>query len=132
MTIIPVCSCALHNLSYTYYSEQQVTNFPCPLNHKRSTKFNASCPVDVDECASDNGGCQCDTALHDGHNCAAVCNNTFGSYECGCSEGYTLAADSITCVGKSSCTKRVIGKLISSYPKNCNKITMLSLFTTTS
>ena len=44
--------------------------------------------VDVDECASDNGGC-------DQH-----CINTEGSFECSaCERGYQLNTDGTTCEG---------------------------------
>ena len=43
--------------------------------------------LDVDECQDNNGGC------------AQLCNNTVGSFICGCSEGYTLNADDINCSG---------------------------------
>jgi len=44
--------------------------------------------ADIDECASNNGGC-----------CAqAVCKNTLGSYTCTCRLGYT--GDGKTCRGE--------------------------------
>lgn len=43
--------------------------------------------IDVEECEDNNGGC------------AQLCNNTVGSFICGCSEGYTLNADYINCSG---------------------------------
>ena len=45
--------------------------------------------VDIDECATNNGGC--------GQNCA----NTDGSFECSCNTGYTLAANNLNCEGKN-------------------------------
>ena len=44
---------------------------------------------DIDECfsVSDN-------------NCDQECINTFGSFECGCGEGYILDTDGTTCLGK--------------------------------
>ena len=41
---------------------------------------------DIDECATDNGGC--------GH----YCTNTPGSYQCSCRDGYTLEED-YSCAG---------------------------------
>ena len=44
---------------------------------------------DVDECQTNNGGCN------------QTCKNTYGSFECACSPGYTLAEDNLGCNGKS-------------------------------
>ena len=41
--------------------------------------------ADINECASNNGGCQ--------HNC----RNTAGSFDCSCRSGYTLASDGKSC-----------------------------------
>ena len=46
--------------------------------------------VDINECMTDNGGCT--------HNC----NNTAGSYQCYCEDGYKLNSDDHTCDGKTS------------------------------
>ena len=45
------------------------------------------CQTDVDECVTVNGGCSP----------YATCNNTVGSRECTCKDGYT--GDGITCTG---------------------------------
>ena len=45
--------------------------------------------TDVDECVGSNGGC------------AHVCNNTEGSFSCGCNEGYLLNSDETSCDGKN-------------------------------
>lgn len=47
------------------------------------------CPVDVDECKFNNGGCQ--------HTCV----NTMGSYECRCKEGFFLSDNQHTCIHRS-------------------------------
>ena len=44
--------------------------------------------TDIDECTSNNGGCQ--------HNCS----NTDGSFECSCRNGYTPGRDGRSCMGK--------------------------------
>jgi len=45
--------------------------------------------VDTDECKTNNGGCN------------QTCSNTIGSYQCSCSDGYTLSlVDNKTCDGK--------------------------------
>ena len=44
--------------------------------------------LDVDECLTDNGGCN------------QTCTNSEGSFECSCGTGFTLAADSLNCDGK--------------------------------
>lgn len=43
--------------------------------------------LDVDECATGNGGCQ------------MGCTNTIGSYECTCDDGFVLSFDGHTCAG---------------------------------
>ena len=43
--------------------------------------------VDIDECLIDNGGCN------------QTCDNTNGSYQCSCSEGYELTNDTHNCTG---------------------------------
>ena len=43
--------------------------------------------LDIDECATDNGGC------------SQVCVNKPGSFECKCNAGYVLADDKKTCKG---------------------------------
>ena len=42
---------------------------------------------DVNECSTNNGGCQ--------HNCV----NTDGSYECQCRSGYRLSSNGRNCIG---------------------------------
>ena len=44
--------------------------------------------ADVDECQTNNGGCD------------QMCNNNDGSFQCSCNTGYTLAADDFDCDGK--------------------------------
>jgi len=46
--------------------------------------------IDTDECESNNGGCN------------QICNNTAGSYQCLCSQGYLLSADNHKCKGINS------------------------------
>jgi len=43
--------------------------------------------VDINECQIDNGGC------------AQACDNTNGSYQCSCPEGYELTSDGHNCTG---------------------------------
>ena len=42
---------------------------------------------DIDECETDNGGCE------------DVCHNQPGSYKCACSEGFVLAHNNKKCIG---------------------------------
>ena len=44
--------------------------------------------IDVDECVTNNGGCD------------HYCTNTIGSFVCSCYPGYTLDGDGRTCLGK--------------------------------
>ena len=43
--------------------------------------------IDIDECNEDNGGCE------------QICNNTIGSYECSCRDGYELDSNGMNCTG---------------------------------
>ncbi|CAH1245691.1 TLL1 [Branchiostoma lanceolatum] len=47
--------------------------------------------IDIDECMSDNGGCQ------------EACLNLDGGYACGCSYGYEIAPDGTSCVDVDEC-----------------------------
>ena len=51
--------------------------------------------LDFDECTINNGGCTSNTS-----SCVVVCSNTPGSFQCICSDGYTLDTDMLTCIGK--------------------------------
>ena len=44
--------------------------------------------ADIDECLSDRGGCE--------HNCT----NIEGSFQCSCSQGYSLADGGFQCIGE--------------------------------
>ena len=48
--------------------------------------------TDVDECATNNGGC------------AQVCNNAAGTFACACNDGYVLNADSASCDDVDECS----------------------------
>jgi len=50
--------------------------------------FSARVIIDVDECATSNGGCSAN----------AECSNTNGGFSCSCRIGYT--GDGYRCVGK--------------------------------
>ena len=50
--------------------------------------IDGSMHTDVDECATNNGGC------------AQTCTNTVGSFVCSCPSGYTLASNGLTCDGE--------------------------------
>ena len=54
--------------------------------------------TDVDECATNNGGCN------------QICKNSYGSYHCECDSGYELSADNHTCVGKFIFDKKALSK----------------------
>lgn len=47
--------------------------------------------IDVNECAIANG------------NCSQLCNNTVGSFNCDCNEGYFLSGDGSNCVDIDEC-----------------------------
>ncbi|XP_070570924.1 signal peptide, CUB and EGF-like domain-containing protein 1 [Ptychodera flava] len=53
--------------------------------------FRPTCDIDVDECLTNNGGCD--------HSCI----NNRGSYSCVCQVGYILAIDAHSCVDADEC-----------------------------
>ena len=59
--------------------------FPCIHNALYVVVLKNS--IDVDECSVDNGSC------------SQRCNNTIGSYNCYCENGYSLDIDGMTCNG---------------------------------
>ena len=50
-------------------------------------KYNVIIHVDVEECTENT------------HNCEHTCENTVGSFLCGCNAGYQLTSDGRTCQG---------------------------------
>ena len=46
------------------------------------------CDSDINECQTDNGGC------------TQTCDNTDGSYQCSCWDGYELTSDDYNCTGE--------------------------------
>ena len=46
---------------------------------------------DINECQTDNGGC------------TQTCDNTDGSYQCSCRDGYELTSDDHNCAGMGYC-----------------------------
>ena len=51
--------------------------------------------TDIDECATDNGGC------------SQICTNTIGSYVCSCRFGYTIGKDGKMCYGERHVCKHL-------------------------
>lgn len=60
--------------------------------------------IDVDECATNNGGCE--------HNCT----NTLGSYTCSCNSSYSLAYDSLQCTGMFGVLTYYLSPTVKWYP----------------
>ena len=56
--------------------------------HSTKTVYHCSSFVDIDECQSNNGGCE------------HACYNTAGSFTCDCRLGFALATDGSGCAGK--------------------------------
>ena len=48
------------------------------------------CSLDINECETNEGGCE------------HICNNTMGSFECLCQQGFNLADDGLQCNGKTN------------------------------
>lgn len=49
--------------------------------------------IDLNECATDNGGCE------------QICENIAGSFFCDCLEGYVVSPDGATCTDVNECTE---------------------------
>lgn len=45
--------------------------------------------ADINECTNNNG------------QCAQVCTNTVGDYDCTCNAGYVVGSDLLVCTGKA-------------------------------
>ena len=56
------------------------------------TCYVSSLYTDINECNTTNSEYE--------HNCTHICNNTEGSYECLCMDGYELDVDGRNCTGK--------------------------------
>ena len=69
--------------------------------------------TDIDECAQGTSGC------------SHICNNTVGSYSCGCPIGYRLADDNRNCMGESRSKSRYY--YYAPYSDNCIFCTCLCL-----
>ena len=54
-------------------------------------------PIDIDECLSNNGGCN------------QICVNTLGSYKCRCRAGFKMSVDNHNCTGR--CNPCVVSQL---------------------
>ena len=54
-------------------------------NSVQKTGFSANFFTDLDECSTNNGGCQ------------HICKNTIGSYKCYCQNGFVLHTDRHSC-----------------------------------
>ncbi|XP_015767022.1 PREDICTED: uncharacterized protein LOC107345789 isoform X1 [Acropora digitifera] len=93
-------------VNFTYWAKNQPNNFrnedcvhTLGVRHgfmwndvDCNSCHNYTCSEDLDECNGDNNNCHAN----------AVCTNTFGSYECVCSAGYT--GDGRTCTDIDECS----------------------------
>ncbi len=77
--------CVLCFLTY-YYVLASIGNYYKSLLNCLVILYWSTC-TDINECSTNNGGCQ--------HHCT----NTDGSYVCSCNEGYKLTNDGYTCEG---------------------------------
>jgi len=82
--------------------------------HALRHMFTVLC-TDINECQTDNGGC------------TQTCNNTDGSYQCSCWDGYELTSDGHNCTGEYICTNNICRYLLVShttklYMANLDKI----------
>ncbi|CAH1258994.1 MATN2 [Branchiostoma lanceolatum] len=84
-----------------------------PLNGEQIREAAARCK-DIDECATNNGGCSMN------------CNNTIGSFECFCAVGYVLDGDGVSCKDVDECAsnnggcKHTCTNTVGSFQCSCN------------
>jgi hypothetical protein len=76
----------------------------CPWGWCDTRPLNGTTCVDVNECASNNGGC------------TQGCSNSDGSYGCYCSSGFELATDMRTCLDINEC---LTGLASCAFPSVC-------------
>ena len=88
-----ILSMPYFTVEWLYLHKNTNTNTLSISKHKMTSYINVSCPMcaDVDECGSDNGGCQ--------HRCI----NENGEFHCECFPGYVLASDGTSCNGGQRC-----------------------------
>ena len=60
--------------------------------------------ADANECSLGTHACTCGGLA----GCTALCTDTAGSYTCGCSAGYVLNTDGVTCVGELPALKSAV------------------------
>ncbi|XP_066275435.1 uncharacterized protein [Branchiostoma lanceolatum] len=84
-----------------------------PLNGEQIREAAVKCK-DIDECATNNGGCSMN------------CNNTIGSFECFCADGYVLDGDGVSCKDVDECASNNGGceqtctNTVGSFQCSCN------------
>ena len=69
----------------------KLVNFNLVFVSANTIMYNST-NTDIDECITNNGGCE------------QVCINTDGSFYCSCNDGFSLNANGTTCDGKKSNT----------------------------
>ena len=94
-------ACLVHHQSF------MIWDFVC--QEKQFVSIIAFTFPDVNECATNNGGCDYN------------CTNTYGSFFCSCLEGYILDGDGVTCTGKN---------LVNVAKEVCNRLNLLDVFKT--
>ncbi|XP_053389561.1 mucin-like protein, partial [Mercenaria mercenaria] len=67
---------------------------PCPNGRDQVMTPKQQTCEDIDECAPDYNGLD---------KCQQLCNNSVGSFNCGCRSGYRLNADNHTCIDIDEC-----------------------------
>jgi hypothetical protein len=70
----------------------------CESGYQLNREDKKSCS-DIDECIGiyKLGHCEIDLITEGFSLCSQTCDNKQGSYKCGCAEGFTLAADEVSC-----------------------------------
>ncbi len=84
--------------------------------------YGLKCPLpDVDECGDGTDSCECANGLS---GCSSFCSNTDGSYDCSCSDGFTLDGDGRKCNGMydSSGFFKFISNIVDSYARTNVKV----------
>lgn len=75
-------------MQFKMMSSSTIYIYSGEYRHTNDNIYTITIISDVDECQTNNGGCE------------HTCTNTEGSFECSCNPGFSLLSDGTNCNGK--------------------------------